>query len=655
MGYLVVVPKRHTHESASADMIAAGLTPLVPYPGTNSPWLCECMTCGSEVTPRHHGIISGQGGCRKCGTESAKTKLRTNENIAIQKMRDANLEPLEPYRGAHMAWKSRCLKCGSNTSPMLSMINAGQGGCKKCGYEKSSQTRTYEQSQAIELMRNAGLEPLEPYKGSQVPWRCRHIDCGREVFPRLNGITSGQGGCGYCAGNLVDIEEVTKVMESAGYRPLDAYSTSREPWRCRHIDCGREVSPTYGQIRDGKGGCKYCAKVFVDPLDAVRQMAKVGLTALVPYPGAGERWECRHEDCGRVVYPRYSSIRQGQSGCVYCARRAIVPSEAENVMRGAGLEPLEPYPGSSSYWLCLHSCGRKTKSSYRNIKNGRAPCLECWRDLQVTNKRDAAEAAFRRAKESLENVHQTKTTSNDWVSKEFAAIEELRQVGLEPLIPFPGVKVPWPSIHTCGKQVSPALGNIRSGAKPCKFCAGKAVDPIDAEGLVARKGLTPLVEYPGASIPWSCRCNSCGKEVSPTYSNLRNESSGGCRFCAEPGIDYNAPGIIYLMVHSDFYAAKIGISSSVTKVDRILSHTKYGWELVARWDVETALLAEEIEQVVLDWWREELHAPYALTKSEMKQGGHTETASLLHVDLDLVIDLVEALKNAHIEASIGNP
>lgn len=530
---------------------------------------------------------------------------------------------------------------------MLAMIYAGQGGCRKCGYEKSSQTRTYEQSQAFEIMRSAGLEPLDPYEGSQVQWRCLHIDCGREVFPRLNGITSGQGGCGYCAGNLVDIDEATKVMESAGYKPLEAYSTARASWRCLHVACGREVLPTYGQIRDGGGGCKHCARVFVDPDVAALAMAEAGLTVLENYPGAGTRWKCRHNDCGRIVYPRYSSIRQGQSGCVYCAQRAIVPTEAEEAMRLVGLEPLEPFPGSNSRWLCMHSCGRQTKTSYRNIKEGRAPCLECWRELQKSKKAEVAKSAFKLATSGTGADDLITTKASDWITREYKAIEEIRRVNLEPLVPFPGVKTPWLSTHSCGKQVTPTLGNIRNGANPCKFCAGKAVDPIDASVFMTTRGLTPLVQYPGASVPWDCMCNTCNQKVSPTYANIRQGSSGGCRFCAEPGIDYNAPGIIYLMIHQDFYALKIGISSTMTKVDRIETHAKYGWELITRWDVVTAFVAETIEQEVLSWWREDLHAPYALTKSEMKQGGHTETASLLHIDTEDVIDLVESLKLLH--------
>ncbi|MCW2901483.1 MAG: hypothetical protein JWO67_3748 [Streptosporangiaceae bacterium] len=52
----------------------------------------------------------------------------------------------------------------------------------------------------VVIMREAGFEPLEPYPGASTPWRSRHEACGREVTPRLGNISSGQGGCRFCAG-----------------------------------------------------------------------------------------------------------------------------------------------------------------------------------------------------------------------------------------------------------------------------------------------------------------------------------------------------------------------------------------------------------------------------------------------------------------------
>ena len=51
-------------------------------------------------------------------------------------------------------------------------------------------------------MRAAGLEPLEPYRNSRAAWRCRCLSCGREVTPRYGSVAMGQGGCVAC-GNRV--------------------------------------------------------------------------------------------------------------------------------------------------------------------------------------------------------------------------------------------------------------------------------------------------------------------------------------------------------------------------------------------------------------------------------------------------------------------
>ncbi len=52
---------------------------------------------------------------------------------------------------------------------------------------------------AAAVMRAAGVEPIEPYRNSQSPWRCRCLSCGREVAPRYTDVVRGYGGCKWCA------------------------------------------------------------------------------------------------------------------------------------------------------------------------------------------------------------------------------------------------------------------------------------------------------------------------------------------------------------------------------------------------------------------------------------------------------------------------
>ena len=47
-------------------------------------------------------------------------------------MRDAQLEPLEPYPGSRAEWRCRCLKCNKIVSPCYSTIQRGSGGCRWC-------------------------------------------------------------------------------------------------------------------------------------------------------------------------------------------------------------------------------------------------------------------------------------------------------------------------------------------------------------------------------------------------------------------------------------------------------------------------------------------------------------------------------------------
>jgi hypothetical protein len=47
-------------------MKSIDLKPLVEFPGNNTPWLCRCLTCRAEVTPRWSDVRRGQRGCSNC-------------------------------------------------------------------------------------------------------------------------------------------------------------------------------------------------------------------------------------------------------------------------------------------------------------------------------------------------------------------------------------------------------------------------------------------------------------------------------------------------------------------------------------------------------------------------------------------------------------
>jgi hypothetical protein len=210
-------------DQAAAAMLEAGVEPLDPYPGAGSPWRCKCGTCGREVRPRFADVRSGHAGCKWRAWQASAAGQRLEHEAATALMIEHDLEPLGPYPGAGRQWRCRCLRCGTEVTPRYGNIRQGWGGCPACRRAASSARQRGPEADAIEVLRAAGLEPLEPYQGVMTPWRSQCRTCGNQVAPLLNNIKKGQRGCKWCAGQVIDPAEASAVMRAAGLEPLTTY------------------------------------------------------------------------------------------------------------------------------------------------------------------------------------------------------------------------------------------------------------------------------------------------------------------------------------------------------------------------------------------------------------------------------------------------
>ncbi|MFD9053468.1 hypothetical protein [Streptomyces zaomyceticus] len=468
-----------------------------------------------------------------------------------------------------------------------------------------------------EIMRAADLEPLEPYPGSSAPWKCRHTTCGREVTPRLSNVTNGQRGCVHCSGRArLDPEAAAAVMRAAGLEPLAPYPGSDRKWRCRHVDCGREVTPTYVRINSGAGPCRWCApNAPVDPDVAAADMRAVGLEPLVPYPGVDTPWPIRCQTCGEIGTPTLGSIRRGQGGCYPCGRRkanATMRHDAETAaaaMRAAGLEPLEPYPGTAFPWKSrCTKCGATVSPRLGSLTGRNRPpgCKRC---------ADRAHGEAQRHDEEL-------------------AVAEMREHGFEPQEPYRGVKYPWRCLcHGCGTITSPTFGSILAGQSGCRRCAdlragaARREDPERAAVSMHEAGLEPLEPYTTTMTPWRCRCTTCGRTSTPTLAKIR--SGRGCKYCAHFGFDRAAPARVYVVTHAQHGAVKIGVAGALQRNDRIAQHRRLGWTLFYEHHVSTGDDALAVEQTILRRLRAAGHGVF-LTAAQMPNGW-TETFDAAHV------------------------
>lgn len=180
-------------------------------------------------------------------------------------------------------------------------------------------------------MREAGLRPLTDYPGrNSTPWPCVCDACHETVTPCYASIAYNGAGCNAC-GNRRSAEKrrtpehvAVAIMRAAGFEPLSAYEAGNSPWRSKCLDphCGRITEPTLTRVKSGSG-CGYCKGTRMDTEDAMVAMLQAGLEPLEPYPGSGSPWLVRCQTC-KFERPAYlDNIRQGIGICPSCASYGI--------------------------------------------------------------------------------------------------------------------------------------------------------------------------------------------------------------------------------------------------------------------------------------------------------------------------------------------
>ena len=320
----------------------------------------------------------------------------------------------------------------------------------------------------------------------------------------------------------IEPKQALLIMKKAGLKPLVPFESTSTPWLSRCLKCKHEVSPNLNNVQKTKSACKYCSGNAVHPDDAFKIMKKANLNPLEKFVSASKPWKSKCMNCGKIVTPKFKSISAGQGGCRDCGiiKRGqalrLDSAKAIELMTKSGLKPMVSYPGSGVPWKsrCL-KCKKIVHPRFSLVKAKGSGCAYC-AEVRV-DKKDA--------------------------------VKLFKQSGLNPIVEYPGNKLPWRSIHKpCGREVSPTYLAIKRGQGPCKYCAGKAVIPEEAEKLFRSKGLKPLVPYPGGSkIPWKSEHMNCGKIVSPTYNIIQSGESGGCKNCqVRPTVDPNEAFQFYL-------------------------------------------------------------------------------------------------------------
>lgn len=458
------------------------------------------------------------------------------------------------------------------------------------------------------------IDEVMTVKDSNVRSEC--MKCGAvvtysylQVKQRLKRNT-GLTGCRRCFKRLSQ-SEVNRVMLDAGLTPLGLYVGALEPIEFECQECHERSFRRFADIQMGKG-CPKCGmrnrtdSRWVSSEEALAQFRAANLEPLEPYPGKSRLpWRSKCLVCSEVVAPTLQVIRKGQGGCKYCGKRSMASKrrrsqeEVEHTFSSAGLTLLSDYKSNRDALLTrCNSCKKTFEIHFKTAQIGLG-CPYC-----NSRRVDPGDA------ERLMRAH-----------------------GLEPLEPYPGApNLKWRCrCLRCANEVTPQYSYAKHGRGLCPHCSRTIVNVEQAIELMLSRGLEPLENFPGSNKPWRCRCEVCGRETSPTYGTIYSKPKGGCKWCADTGIDYAAPSIVYLITHKEFGAHKIGIAAITST--RMNSHKREGWETFKTLATENGYIAKQVEDAVLNWWREERGLAHYLLLEQMPQGGFSETVDASEISL----------------------
>lgn len=490
-------------------------------------------------------------------------KPRLSNSEANARVRAVGLTPKGSYPGRVDAkWPVKCKACRHEYETTVDIVSMGRG-CPKCGQRKRIAARTLGEAEARKRFRAAGLEPVEPYPGgSNKPWKARCRKCGSLTSPTPSRLLR-QGGCRTCgtASSAVKrgigAKEAEKRLRAAGLIPLEPYpGTTHKPWRSRCKKCGSTCAPAITALAR-QGGCKTCGhreqaqrRLDNGTKRAAQDMKRAGFTPLAPYPGAQRNWRARCNKCGKTSSPRLGDIRNGH-GCAYCAGLAKkTEAEARRLAKKANREIIGDYNGWRRPVLMR--------------------CLKCGHESE----------------------------------------------------------------HSPGMLVS-----VSGSCNNCK--ATRAIAPDEAVELMRAAGLEPLVPYPGARKPWPARCLTCGEKGQPQLGNIRQGQSG-CRTCSNYGYDARKPTTLYVLVNREFRAVKVGITN--TGSVRLRNLERGGWRPGRLFHFAEGRTPLHIETVILRRLRGDMGLKPAVQRHQMPgTGGATETFRLADISAAAIYKMVRSL------------
>lgn len=137
----------------------------------------------------------------------------------------------------------------------------------------------------------------------------------------------------------------------------------------------------------------------------------------------------------------------------------------------------------------------------------------------------------------------------------------------------------------------------------------------------------------------------------PAYHDSRiKRTTASTSWSVSARPDAHEPAYVYLVSNTRYH--KVGITSANASTDRLRAHERNGLQTIQTWPTASLVIANQVEQAVIKWWRTEHNA--RRTSEPLPQGGQSETALNSDVQVDETQAFINLILNDASHMTISN-
>jgi len=250
----------------------------------------------------------------------------------LNKKFNGRYEPIDTYVDQNTKIQYKDISCGhiykKTPRKMMSIPNCPI--CGKLNMADKQRFTTNEIANKIQENYNGRFELIGEYKKQTTKVKIKCNDCGNVFDAYPHNFYRGIGGCAFCVGYVVSVDEIKqRIKDTIGseYEFISKNDKNTKGIEIRHIPCGTIFKTTYNQIKYQLHPCPKCNRGEIEKsrrdnerkkiVEKFKTIPEFAIVDINDYKNNFSKIRFLHNVCGREFRTTVNNLLMYEC-CFYC-------------------------------------------------------------------------------------------------------------------------------------------------------------------------------------------------------------------------------------------------------------------------------------------------------------------------------------------------